>query len=65
MNTPSFIGGFMADLTIHNYEGLSEEELSQALLDEKRKMFGSEGLEDSFREGPVTLYSDPHRKPEE
>ena len=55
----------MGDLTIHNYEGLSEEELNQALLEEKRKMFGSEALEDSFRDGPITLYSDPHRKPKE
>ena len=55
----------MGDLTIHDYEDLSEEELSQALLEEKRKMFGSEVSEDCFKDGPVTLYSDPNRKPKE
>ncbi|MBU2498039.1 MAG: hypothetical protein KKE57_03995 [Proteobacteria bacterium] len=55
----------MGDLTIHDYEDLTEEELRQALLEEKRKMFGSETSEDCFKDGPVTLYSDPHRKPKE
>ena len=55
----------MGDLTIRDYKHLSEEELSRALLDEKRKMFGSDLREDCLRDGPLTLYSESHSKPKD
>jgi len=46
----------MVDLTLHEYGELSEEDLSQALQEERTKMFGDEAIENCFGEGPITLY---------
>jgi len=61
----SYGGGYMGDLTIHDYTGLSEEELSRVLQEERTKMFGADAAQDWFSEGPITLYSHHDRDPKE